>query len=53
MDELYSAEEVSKILRMTKYTIRKKLRLGEIRGIKVGRDWRIPKSEIQKLIGGI
>lgn len=50
MDEMfYTTEEVAKMLRVSMQTVQNWLRSGEIRGIKIGKQWRIPKEEIENL----
>ncbi|MGQ9629014.1 MAG: AAA family ATPase [bacterium] len=44
--ELYNVEAVSRILGMHADTVRSKLRSGEIRGEKLGRDWQIKGEDI-------
>ena len=40
--EYLTVEECAERLKLTPYTIREKLKKGEIKGIKMGRIWRIP-----------
>lgn len=47
----YTVEEASKLLGVSKQTIRDKLSTNEIKGNKVGREWRIFKSSINNLLG--
>ena len=47
----YSVEEASKILGVSKQTIREKLSIKEIKGNKIGREWRISKKEIDLILG--
>lgn len=49
--EWYSVEEASKMLGVSKQTVREKLSIKEIKGSKVGREWRIPKKEIDLVLG--
>lgn len=49
--EWYTVEEVSNLLGVSKQTIREKLSIREIKGNKVGREWRIPKREIDIILG--
>ena len=49
--EWYSVEEASKMLGVSKQTVREKLSIKEIKGNKVGREWRIPKKEIDLVLG--
>ena len=52
MDDLFSVEDLSKLLRISEYTIRQKIREGKIQAVKLGSRWRISKSEISKIISG-
>ncbi|MCF0149658.1 MAG: helix-turn-helix domain-containing protein [Clostridium sp.] len=47
----YSVEEASALLGVSKQTVREKLLTKEIKGNKVGREWRILKSSINNLLG--
>ncbi|MCK5454890.1 MAG: helix-turn-helix domain-containing protein, partial [Calditrichia bacterium] len=47
-DKIMTVEEVAKYLRVHFQTVLKLLRDGSIRAQKVGRSWRILKSEVDK-----
>ncbi|WP_346920628.1 helix-turn-helix domain-containing protein [Clostridium sp. UBA7339] len=47
----YSVEEVSKLLGVSKQTVRDKLATKEITGTKIGREWRILKDEVNSILG--
>lgn len=49
--ELVTVEEAAKFLKVHHETLRKWLRQGTVRGVKIGggRMWRIPKAELVKL----
>lgn len=47
----YSVEEVAELLGVSKQTIRDKLSTKEIKGSKVGREWRILKDEVNSILG--
>lgn len=49
--EWYTVEEVSNLLGISKYTVREKLSTKEIKGTKVGREWRILKDEVNSILG--
>ena len=49
MDKLYTVEEAAKFLSVHAETLRLWLRLGKIKGVKVGRGWRIPETELEAL----
>ena len=48
----YTLSEAANIFRVSKATMKRWLRNGKIRGVRVNPrgDWRIPKSEIEKLL---
>lgn len=46
-DEFYTIEELAKILKVEHKTIRRAIQRGDIKAIKLGRQWRIRKSDIQ------
>lgn len=47
----YTVEEVAELLGVSKQTIRDKLSIQEIKGNKVGREWRILKEEANSILG--
>lgn len=49
-NELLTVKEVSKILKVSEQTIRKLIKEEQIRYVKVGKSYRIPKSVINSLI---
>ena len=49
MTELLSIRDVSEILKVSQTTVRRMLARGELKGVRVGRLWRIARSEIDKL----
>ena len=48
MEDYYSVEEFAEKLGVSTETVRRWLRSKKIRGMKLGRDWRIPKEEAEK-----
>lgn len=46
---MLTIEDVAKELRVNKVTIYRKLLNGEIKGIKVGNQWRIDEKELKKI----
>lgn len=48
--EVFTTQEVAEILRYPQKTIQIWLRSGTLKGFKLGTHWRIPRSEIEKLI---
>ena len=51
-DKIMTVEEVAEYLRVHFQTVLKLLRDGSIRAQKVGRSWRILKSEVDKYLRG-
>ena len=47
--ETYTVKEFAKAIGVCDLTIRRKLDTGEISGKKIGRSWRIPKSELNRI----
>ena len=48
--ELLTVEEVMEILYLGKNTVYDLLRSGELKGIRFGRVWRVPKESIREMI---
>lgn len=46
---MLTIEDVAKELRVNKVTIYRKLLNGEIRGVKIGNQWRIDEKELKKI----
>jgi len=49
MDKLFRIDDVSKILKVSQTTVRRMLARGELKGVRVGRLWRITQSEIDRI----
>lgn len=52
MNDLYTVDEVAEMLRVTTKTIYLHLKEGKLKGSKVGRYWRISKSQIDDFLKG-
>lgn len=53
INKFYTVKEVAGILKIVEETVRKKLRSGEIKGLKPGLSWMIPEDSIEAyLLGG-
>ncbi len=50
MPELYSPEEVANILGVSPHTVRQWCRDSRIKALKVGRLWKVHRSEVDKII---
>ncbi len=48
VSELLTIKDVSRILKVSQGTIRRMLDRGELKGVRVGRLWRIPQMEIDR-----
>jgi excisionase family DNA binding protein len=46
----YTTEEAAKILRVNKETVLRKIRLGDLKASRIGRSYRISKSELNKIM---
>lgn len=51
-DKLLTPEEAAVILRVTPKTVRDWLNKGELKGVKVGKLWRIKESDLRALLAG-
>lgn len=49
VEKMYSVEEAAAIIGIHPVTLRKWLPLGKVRGVKVGRVWRIPESALEEM----
>lgn len=49
---MYTTKEAAQIFKCNVETIRRRIRRGEIKTIKIGRDYRIPDDEIERLKRG-
>ena len=52
MEELITINDVKEILKVDRLTVYRMLKDGRLKGVKVGRQWRIPSSEVKELISG-
>jgi len=50
MEEMLTPEDIAKILNVSEYTVREKLRDGDIKGKKVRNQWRVKPSDLQDYI---
>lgn len=51
MEKYYTVKEVSHILSLAEITIRQWIQADKIKSIKIGKARRIPKSEVERLVG--
>ncbi len=47
----YTPEELARALKVSGEAVRARLRRGEIKGLRVGRLWRVPREEAERLLG--
>jgi|GEM_PF-1711674 len=54
VQEMYTVQEVARLLKCSDQTVRKLIRGRELRGAKVGRGWRICREEVVRItrVGG-
>jgi len=48
----YDVEEVALLLKISYQTVMKLIKKGDIKAIRLGKQYRVPKSEIDRLLGG-
>jgi len=53
MEKLYTPEEVAEYLRVSEKTVRNFLRAKTLKGVKVGREWRIRERDLQDYVNGL
>jgi excisionase family DNA binding protein len=52
-ETLYTPEEIAARLNLKLRTVWKWLKAGKLKGVKMGREWRIPDSDLQAFIDGL
>lgn len=52
MEELLTTKQVLEILQVDRTTIYRMLKDGRLSGVKVGQQWRFPRSEVESLLSG-
>jgi len=53
MEKVFSPEQAAKLLQLSPVTVKKYLRTGVIKGVKMGTKWRIPESDLQAYVDGL
>jgi excisionase family DNA binding protein len=53
MDDLLSTNETAKLLRVSRQAIQKKIRNKQLKAVKVGRNYVIPRDEVLKMLGDV
>lgn len=51
-EEYYTVAEVAKIIRTSKMTVYRLIKGGEMQRQRIGRQFRIPKAELQRVLDG-
>ncbi len=49
MDALFTTEELTKIFKVSKSTLRDWRKAGELHGVKIGREWRYTSEEVERI----
>jgi excisionase family DNA binding protein len=52
MEKLLTLAEAAEALRVSQATVRRLIDAGELRGVRVGRLWRVPKAALEAYLGG-
>jgi excisionase family DNA binding protein len=52
MEDLLTLAEAAEALRVSQATVRRLIERGELRGVRVGRLWRVPKAALEAYLGG-
>lgn len=50
MAESLTTREVAKLLRISDETVRRQIRTGKIRAVKVGKQWLVPGAELNRIL---
>lgn len=53
MEKLYTPDEVADYLKLSPLTVRDFLRASKIKGIKVGKEWRIKEKDLQAYVDSL
>lgn len=49
----YTVAEIAEMLSLSPYTIREWCKSGKIKGIKIGRDWRISRDALKEYVNSV
>lgn len=49
---LYLIKEIAEKFRMSEHAVRRAIKAGDIQAIKIGGGWRIPQSEVDRILSG-
>jgi excisionase family DNA binding protein len=50
MEKALTVEQAAEVLQVLPITVRRWLRSGRVRGVKLGRVWRVPESALHELL---
>ena len=53
MKEFFSTIELAKMLKISRIAIYKKVKSGKIKALRIGRNYAIPRDEVNRLVGNI
>lgn len=53
MKEFYTLEEVGEILKISVITLRKYIKQGKIKAIKIGKHWRVTEDNLQAFLDSL
>jgi len=53
MEQYLTSEQVAKLLQVHQFTVLKYLKQGRIKGVKIGRVYRIKESEVEKFLNRV
>lgn len=48
--KFYTAEEVAEILKLDIVTVRRYLALGQMKGAKIGKSWRVTEDDLKEFV---
>jgi len=52
MEKFYTPEEIANNLKVSRKTVYNWIQEGRLKAVKIGHFWRIPESELNRLLGG-
>lgn len=53
LEQYYSLSDISKALNISESTVRRRLKNGEIKGIKIGKVWRISRTSFREYLDNL
>lgn len=52
MNKYYTTKQVQELFKVDRITVYRMLQDGRLKGVKIGKQWRFPEQEIERLLGG-